>query len=252
MLVLLVSLLVPIPSSAAPPRAHKKARSFLADVFLLVDDLGRYVVLVDPDRNGSVDHAMIYEAAEPLPPMAGRFEPNARLVYSGDDGPRRVEVSRFVGAGPRHFVAEIDLDTDVEPAPRARRDLRAPAGPDLEGGVALLSVSGLALWPDAETADPDVLRQRGLPTFAEAETEHIRTSHRVSEPFDSPQARACHCRDCTAGGRGATSCKLKCSGRVIVIDFGEDCSVECGPGYYSCCNCGGLFGSFGQCECRPG
>jgi len=241
--VLLASFLVAGSSSAAPPRPHAKARAFLADVVLEVDDLGRYVVLVDSDRNGSVDHALIYETTEPLPEMAPRFEEGARLEYGGDGGPRRVEVSRWIGAGPRQLLVEIDLDLRVD------RGQRSSGGERFGGGVALAMLTGYSLWPGAEGSGPEALRVRGLPTFAEAETEHVRTSRLAIEPF---LIEACGCKQCSAGGPGATTCSVKCSGRVVMIDIGEDCSTQCGPNLYACCSCTGLLGAFGRCECVRG
>jgi len=241
-MVLIASLLVPVPSDAGPPRPYRKARSFSADVVTLVDDLGRYVVLVDSDRNGTVEHAILYEADEPLSPSAPRFQADARLVYAGDDGPRRVEVSHMRAAQPRQYVVQIDLDATDE------RDTPSHGKSSLHGGIALAVVSGFSLWPDAEGTDPEVLRRRGLPTFDEAETEHLPTS-RAADPLAQAQAEACSCKECTAGGAGAGSCTVKCSGRLFVVDFGEDCSVQCGRGYYACCSCKGLFAAFGSCEC---
>lgn len=43
--------------------------------------------------------------------------------------------------------------------------------------------------------------------------------------------------DCTAGGRGATSCSI--------TSGDKSCSVSCGTGYYACCGASG-------CECKKG
>jgi hypothetical protein len=188
-----------------------------------------------------VDHAVLYEAASPLPPTEPRFEEDVRLVYAGDGGPRRVEVSRLDG-GVVQPIVRIDLDRPTDRG--ASRTDRT-----LHGGVALAMVSGYALWPDAEHVTPDDLALRGLPRFDQAETRHVRTSRRAPDPTVSDLIEACKCKDCSAGGPGSRTCTVKCSGRMIVVDFGEDCAVECGEGYYACCTCKGLFGSFGSCEC---
>jgi len=242
-MVLAVSFLATVPSDASPPHPYTKARSFSGDVVTLVDDLGRYVVLVDSDQNGTVEHAILYEADGPLPPAAPRFQAQARLLYAGDDGPRRVEVSHMRDGLKRQNVVQIDLDA------KGDRGTPSQSPSMLHGGIALVVVSGHSLWPDAEGTDPEILKRRGLPTFDEAQTEHLRTSRAAADPIALAQTEACKCKECSSGGAGATTCTLKCSGRVFVVDFGEDCSVQCGGGYYACCTCGGLFGAFGTCEC---
>ncbi len=240
-IVLLACLLPALVLGGTPLGPNKKAVSFSSDVVTLVDGLGRYVVLVDPDRNGSVDHAILYEADGPLPPSVRRFEADARVLYAGDGAPRRVEITNVQNGGPRSIV-RIDLDgAGDRPASRLEVVLR--------GGIALAMVSGYALWPDADTTDPEVLRARGLPTFDEARTEHLRTSRPADDPVIQAVFEACSCKDCSSGGVGATTCHVKCQGKLAIVDVGEDCNVQCGPGYYACCNCSGIFAAFGRCEC---
>jgi hypothetical protein len=238
--IVLACLLPQLGLAGAPLGPNKKALSFSANVVTLVDDLGRYVVLVDSDRNGGVDQAILYEAAGPLAPSARRFVADARVLFAGEAGPRRVEVADVNKDGPQPIV-QIDLDA------QDRREVSH--GDRLRGGIALVQVSGYALWPDADRTPAEELKRRGLPTFEEARTEQIRTSR----PADDPELRAmfesCSCKDCTSGGTGATSCTIKCQGKLAVFDIGEDCNVQCGNGYYACCGCKGLFAAFGSCEC---
>lgn len=50
---------------------------------------------------------------------------------------------------------------------------------------------------------------------------------------------------CSSGGPGAISCEVSFTGGVKDAEMGTSCKVECGEGYYACCNA-----LHNKCQCR--
>jgi hypothetical protein len=176
------SLVVPSMAAERAEITYERARSFVATATHGVDSVGRYAVLVDIGGDNTVDHGVIYQAGEPLDAHVpgSRSEFGARLTYSGDRTFRRVELVRISGSEPEP-VALLEIDGVTR---RETRELSREIV--LKNGRALAIVTGYALWPDAPEQSATALVARGLPTFAQARTEHIAILEEEPELGDGP------------------------------------------------------------------
>lgn len=218
---------------ATPPPASSSV-GYRADVELRVDDLGRFVVLIDRSGEGAeglVDRALVYEAREALPSI-----PPIRL--------RNVSVQESFGDDLHSLKLRsrrtpfVSVDLEISPAASTAEEAVTilPHSIVLQGGAALLSVSGRALWPHGDD-------QELPPAFAHARTEQlITTIPSGDEIFASSKG-------CSSGGAGATSCSADCKGTILGAEIGEKCNVTCGKGYHACCNCTGAIGVKAECTC---
>jgi hypothetical protein len=172
---------------------------------------GKLLVLVDEatasqPSDGLVEHAFRLQGAEPL-----AYSGHATVIHTR--GRLTVQIAEDTG-----WVFTV-----------AGRTLPPP-----DPGFTAYTINGIAhQWGEAVHASPATL----FSTFAAASCSKTTASSSIIQPLLAP---AGDCKNCEAGGLGASGCSIEC-GR-------SSCEADCGPDSFACCNCTGYCGCCDNAE----
>ena len=231
---------------AAGEAAH--VDGFAAAFRAFADSQGRVWVVADRTGDGKPDVAYAFTS------RSGRLPADvvAELPRTVSRGAISLLSDRVVAAENAVRGAGWRIEMSLNPAHAEQRTMVLKEGPDrvlvLADGTALTRYSELPISSGGGTT---------FETFEAFAAEVVTVEAPVS-PLDCPQ--------CSAGGKGSTQCSAQCSysggvegkglgtGGGISAMTSKQCSVECGDGYFACCNCSfsikvGEVGIVNACAC---
>jgi hypothetical protein len=207
-IVLVVLLLAAVRVAVGVPQSPAPSLTLTGQVDIAMGPDGKLLVLVDEatasqPSDGLVEHAFRLQGAESL-----AYSGHAIVTYTRG----RLIVQMSETAGWAFSVAGRTL-------------------PPPDPGLTVYTISGIAhLWGEAVHTSPATL----FSTFS-AGTCSKTTFNSLSGGAMLAAEADGGCKDCQAGGPGASGCSIDCDG-------GASCEADCGSDSYACCNCQGACG----------
>jgi len=203
---LVVLLMATVRVAVGVPQTSAPSLTVAGQVDIAMGPDGKLLVLVDEatagqPSDGLVDHAFRLQGADAL-----AYSGHATVTYTRG----RLVVQMSETAGWAMSVAGRTL-------------------PPVDPGITAYTVSGIAhQWGHAVETSPATL----FSTFAAASCSKTTTSSSAGGMMLESEGG---CKDCEAGGPGASGCSINCEG-------GASCEADCGSDSYACCNCQGACG----------